>query len=99
MCKIDTRVFNKFIKTNGSEIYHQKNVLFRGREQHLDHAAPVESGSPLPGASPISESVQQVVQKTLETCGFLLVCDRLLPFFIPKSYRNPPPRPPREAPF
>ncbi len=52
----------------GLNLTINKNVLFRGWEQHLDHAAPVESGSPLPGASPISESVQKVVLKTLEIC-------------------------------
>ncbi len=30
---------------------------------------------------------------------FLLVCDRLLPFFIPNNSRNPPPRTPLGGPF
>ena len=81
-----------------------KNVLFRGREQHLDHAAPVESGSPLPGASPISESVQKVVKKHWKyvmfvKSMFLLGCDRLPPFFIPNNSQKTPPRTPPGDPF
>ncbi len=88
----------------GLNLTINKNVIFRGREQHLDHAAPVASGSPLPGASPIYESVQKVVKKHWKyvifvKSRFLLGCDRLLPFLIPKSSPNPPPRTPPGDPF
>ncbi len=53
---------NKIIKKEGLNLNTPKNVVFRGREQYLDRAAPVESSSPLPGASPISKSVQKVVK-------------------------------------
>ena len=48
--------------------------------------------------------LQKVVKKHWKTqmfvkSRFLLVCDRLLPFFIPKSFRNPPPRTPPGNPF
>ena len=75
----------------------KKNLLFRGQEQYLDHAAPVEGSSPLPGASPISKSVQKVVWTNRKYIIFvrsrcLLGCDRLLPFLIQKNTQNPPPR-------
>ena len=88
----------KSIKKVGMNFAINKNFIFRGREQYLDHAAPVEGSSPLPGASPISKSDQKVV-KTKQCkhvifvkSRFLLGCDRLLPFFIPNNSQNPPPR-------
>ena len=52
----------------------------------------------------IDVCVQKVVKKRwtyvlFVKSMFLLVCDRLLPFFISKSSRNPPPRTPPGGPF
>jgi hypothetical protein len=80
-------------------IFGLENVIFCGREQHLDHAAPVESGSPLPGASPISESVQKVVKKHWTYVIFLKSRLRSSPsFFYTKQLskstsEDPPGRP------